>query len=126
LVQQLFFSSLNLIHFEGWLELEEYYISAFKLGSYPSITRDRIFLWARLYPANVDVPGDLVGKPYRWQYVSFCPISTASLAIYSLPPPLYVRFPSLILNLVDARLSLGSGVFNRRRCVRYPELRRLL
>ena len=56
---------------KGWLDLQQYYISAFKSGVYPSVLRDRIFLWARLYPANSDVPQDHIGKPSGWQQV--CP-----------------------------------------------------
>ena len=52
----------------AWLELENYYISAFKYGAYPSVTEDKIFLWARLYPAEAVVPQDAVGKPDRSQF----------------------------------------------------------
>ncbi|KAI0746462.1 glycoside hydrolase family 71 protein [Daedaleopsis nitida] len=53
---------------QGWLDLMKYYITAYKTGSYPSITKDRVFLWARLYPANATVPSDSVGKPSNWQW----------------------------------------------------------
>ena len=54
---------------KGWLDLQQYYISAFKSGVYPSVLRDRIFLWARLYPASADAPRDPVGRPLGWQHV---------------------------------------------------------
>jgi len=53
----------------GWLDLMKYYIDAFKTGVYGAVDLDRIFLWARLYPANADAP-DSIGKPANWQWVS--------------------------------------------------------
>jgi len=46
----------------------EYYIQAFKTGVYPDIERDRVFLWARLYPAGADAP-DPIGRPDNWNFV---------------------------------------------------------
>ncbi|KAJ7449258.1 glycoside hydrolase family 71 protein [Mycena latifolia] len=48
---------------QGWLDLLAHYIVAFKTGQYPAISRDRIFLWARLYPTKATVPSDRVGRP---------------------------------------------------------------
>ena len=53
----------------GWLDLMKYYITAYKTGIYPAVTKDRVFTWARLYPAAADAP-DSVGKPANWQWVS--------------------------------------------------------
>lgn len=53
----------------GWLDLIAYYAAAFKTGSYPIITKDRIFMWARLYPAEANA-NDSVGRPSGYQYVS--------------------------------------------------------
>ncbi|KAL0951577.1 hypothetical protein HGRIS_008259 [Hohenbuehelia grisea] len=47
---------------QGWLDLNQYYLTAYKTGSYPAITKDRVFLWARLYPAAANAP-DSVPKP---------------------------------------------------------------
>lgn len=66
---------------KGWLDLQQYYISAFKSGVYPSVLRDRVFLWARLYPADADVPQDHIGKPSGWQHVR--PSAILSLRIRS-------------------------------------------
>ncbi|KAJ7170992.1 glycoside hydrolase family 71 protein [Mycena filopes] len=53
----------------GWLDLFAYYAQAFKTGSYPTIHRDRIFLWGRLYPAAADADAnDSVGRPANWQW----------------------------------------------------------
>ena len=54
---------------KGWLDLQQYYISAFKSGVYPIILRDRVFLWARLHPASADAPQDGIGRPLRWESV---------------------------------------------------------
>ena len=47
----------------------KYYITAYKTGIYPAVTKDRVFTWARLYPAAASAP-DPVGKPANWQWVS--------------------------------------------------------
>ncbi|KAJ7083617.1 glycoside hydrolase family 71 protein, partial [Mycena belliarum] len=47
---------------QGWLDLVAYYIQAFKTGVYPPIQRDRIYLWARLYPTHA-YSSDSVGRP---------------------------------------------------------------
>ncbi|KAK7689670.1 hypothetical protein QCA50_007465 [Cerrena zonata] len=52
---------------QGWLDLMSYYIAAYKTGVYPAITKDRIFLWGRLYPAAAGAP-DPVAKPDNWQW----------------------------------------------------------
>ncbi|KAF4604919.1 hypothetical protein EYR40_003702 [Pleurotus pulmonarius] len=49
---------------QGWLDLNQYYIEAYKTGSYPSISRDRVFLWARLFPAAAST-ADSVSRPDR-------------------------------------------------------------
>ncbi|KAJ7449251.1 glycoside hydrolase family 71 protein [Mycena latifolia] len=53
---------------EDWLDLFTYYIQAFKTGVYPTIDRDRIFLWSRLYPAEANASNDSMGPPdnYKW------------------------------------------------------------
>ena len=63
----------------GWLDLQQYYISALKNGVYPSIIRDRVFLWARLHPANTNAPQDVIGKPSGWQYVGSLPALSLAL-----------------------------------------------
>jgi glucan endo-1,3-alpha-glucosidase len=53
----------------AWLDLMQIYISEFKTGQPRVISSDRIFLWARLYPAEAEA-NDRVGKPANWQWVS--------------------------------------------------------
>ncbi|EKM53184.1 glycoside hydrolase family 71 protein [Phanerochaete carnosa HHB-10118-sp] len=73
----------------GWLDLIAYYITAFKTGSYPPITRDRTFLWARLFPAAANATNDAVGKPrtgsgctqdYLWAVVQLTAPANVTLA----------------------------------------------
>lgn len=52
---------------QGWLDLLKYYVSAYKTGAYPVVTKDRVFLWARLYPVDATAP-DPVGKPSNYQW----------------------------------------------------------
>ncbi|KAI0635462.1 glycoside hydrolase family 71 protein [Trametes polyzona] len=53
---------------QGWLDLMRHYIAAYKTGVYPAVTKDRVFLWGRLYPASAPVPSDKVGQPTNWQW----------------------------------------------------------
>ncbi|KAJ7510656.1 glycoside hydrolase family 71 protein [Mycena galericulata] len=47
---------------QGWLDIMHYYIEYYKTGTAPTISKDRIFLWAKLYPTNATAP-DPVGPP---------------------------------------------------------------
>ncbi|KAI0084982.1 glycoside hydrolase family 71 protein [Irpex rosettiformis] len=52
----------------AWLDLIKYYISAFKTGTYPTISTDRTFVWGRTYKANAVATNDPLPKPdhYTW------------------------------------------------------------
>ncbi|KZT21896.1 glycoside hydrolase family 71 protein [Neolentinus lepideus HHB14362 ss-1] len=52
---------------QGWLDLLEYYIQAYKTGVYPTVSEDRVFFWSRLSPAAANAP-DRIGKPDHWQW----------------------------------------------------------
>lgn len=54
----------------GWLAMTNYYATAFRQGSYPSITQDQIYIWARPHPKNADASNDPVAKPTSYQLVS--------------------------------------------------------
>jgi hypothetical protein len=56
----------------------QYYIIGFKTGEYPVILKDRVFVWGRLYPKDVDVPGDPVGRPRNWEFVRNFPSQGSS------------------------------------------------
>ena len=60
-----------------------YYIIGFKTGEYPVITRDRIFLWGRLSPAQANTP-DPIGKPANYDIVSIFTIAPNSHRLNSL------------------------------------------
>jgi len=47
---------------QGWLDIMQYYIEYYKTGSAPSISKDRIFLWAKLFATNATA-SDPVGPP---------------------------------------------------------------
>ncbi|KAI0794820.1 glycosyl hydrolase family 71-domain-containing protein [Abortiporus biennis] len=67
-VQPMSQSWVNGFDHQGWLDLMQYYITAYKTGTYPPITKDRVFLWSRLHPVNATASNDTVGKPtnYEW------------------------------------------------------------
>ncbi|PPR05439.1 hypothetical protein CVT26_011317 [Gymnopilus dilepis] len=52
----------------AWYDLSKYYISAFKTGLYPTITKDVIYFWARPHPAGATASGDSLGKPTGWDW----------------------------------------------------------
>ena len=58
-----------------------YYIAAYKTGTYPTITKDRVFLWSRLYPAAATSP-DPVARPANWQWVSYVFTSYLPIVTY--------------------------------------------
>ncbi|GLB44991.1 putative glycosyl hydrolase family 71 [Lyophyllum shimeji] len=52
----------------AWYDLCEYYITVFKTGSYPTITQDVIYYWARPHPAGATASSDGLGKPQGWDW----------------------------------------------------------
>ena len=48
--------------------MTNYYITAYKTGSYPAITADQIHVWARPHPKNAQ-SGDSVPKPTNYEMV---------------------------------------------------------
>ncbi|KAF8983616.1 glycosyl hydrolase family 71-domain-containing protein [Cyathus striatus] len=52
----------------AFFDLSEYYIRAFKTGSYPAITKDVIYYWARPHPASATASSDGLGKPTGWDW----------------------------------------------------------
>jgi len=101
---------------KGWLDLQQYYISAFKSGVYPKVLRDRIFLWARLYPSGADVPQDGIGRPSGWQNVRSSP------ALSSFLPDWLTWAPSQTENFLWAMIfSTGGNVSVTLRCGSHSE-----
>ncbi|KAK0461733.1 glycoside hydrolase family 71 protein [Desarmillaria tabescens] len=49
-------------------DLSQYYITAFKTGSYPAITQDVIYYWARPHPYAANANADSLGKPTGWDW----------------------------------------------------------
>ncbi|KAH7923313.1 glycoside hydrolase family 71 protein [Leucogyrophana mollusca] len=87
---------------QGWLDLIHYYILAFKTGVYPPISVDRLFLWARLYPASATAANDAVGKPEHADYTK-----DYLWAVAFLTTPAYV---TLSCGVTRQTALLGMGV----------------
>ncbi|TFY60490.1 hypothetical protein EVJ58_g5112 [Rhodofomes roseus] len=51
----------------GWLAMTKYYATAFKTGSYPAITQDQLFMWARPHPKDAQASNDGTGQPTSYQ-----------------------------------------------------------
>lgn len=62
----------------AWLELGAVYSKVFKTGTWPTFTKDKIFLWTRPHPAGANALADGLGKPLGWDWVSF-PLLLASI-----------------------------------------------
>ena len=54
---------------KAWLGLTQYYATAFKTGSYPTIEKDQIYMWSRPHSSSAQAP-DPVGQPDNFQLVS--------------------------------------------------------
>ncbi|KAJ3521152.1 hypothetical protein NM688_g9057 [Phlebia brevispora] len=54
----------------AWLNMTAYYVSAYKTGSYPTVTEDAIFIWARPHPKNANAP-DPVPKPTNYEMAPY-------------------------------------------------------
>ncbi|KAJ3553146.1 hypothetical protein NM688_g3772 [Phlebia brevispora] len=50
----------------AWLNMTSYYATAYKTGSCPAITQDKICIWARPHPKKANAP-DPVGKPSNFE-----------------------------------------------------------
>ncbi|KAK0444401.1 glycoside hydrolase family 71 protein [Armillaria borealis] len=51
-------------------DLSQYYMTAFKTGSYPAITQDVIYYWARPHPYAANANADSLGKPTGWDWAT--------------------------------------------------------
>jgi len=51
-----------------WFKMSQYYITAFKTGAYPAITKDIIYHWARPHPRAATASHDPLPRPtgYNW------------------------------------------------------------
>ncbi len=48
--------------------MTKYFATAYKTGSYPAITNDIVYVWARPHPKDANAP-DSVGKPKNYELV---------------------------------------------------------
>ena len=51
----------------AWLDMTAYFAAAYKSGSYPPVSMDTLYMWARPHPANANAAADPVGKPDNFQ-----------------------------------------------------------
>ncbi|KAI0316035.1 glycoside hydrolase [Amylostereum chailletii] len=51
----------------AWLGLTNYYAQAFKAGSFPAITEDKLYMWARPNPKDATTTDDSVGQPTNFE-----------------------------------------------------------
>lgn len=53
--------------------MTRYYAEAFKTGTYPTITEDKIYMWSRPHPKDASASNDSVDKPANFDMVSSPP-----------------------------------------------------
>ncbi len=68
MLHSLWRSVLTIDYDSGWLEMTAYYASAFKTGAYPTIQRDKIYVWARPHPRGAP-SSDHVPRPKNYELV---------------------------------------------------------
>jgi glucan endo-1,3-alpha-glucosidase len=57
----------------AWLDMTKYYADAYRTGTWPTITQDKLYLWARPHPASASAPSDPLGLPTGagWVRIAF-------------------------------------------------------
>jgi len=50
----------------AWLHLTRYFATAYKTGSYPALTSDVVYVWARPHPKDASC-SDSIGKPKNYE-----------------------------------------------------------
>ncbi|EJT99505.1 glycoside hydrolase [Dacryopinax primogenitus] len=77
----------------AWLDMTGYYAQAFKSGVYPSITKDKMYIYARPHPKDAQACCDSVSRPSNWQntddafYVVVFATSPGTLILGTPPTP---------------------------------------
>ena len=51
---------------EALLDVTQYYAAAFKTGTYPAVTQDKVIWWARPHPKAATATSDYMSRPSRW------------------------------------------------------------
>jgi len=114
---------VNGFNHTGWLDLVSYFATAYKNGTYPEITTDRIILWARPHPANATAANDTVAQPDNFamaQDSMFAVVLATQPANVTLATPQPGQQPSLAqattfavpsgMSQLNFRLVPGSGM----------------
>ncbi|CCA70334.1 related to glycoside hydrolase family 71 protein-Laccaria bicolor [Serendipita indica DSM 11827] len=95
---------------QGWLDLASYYIQAFKTGNYPSITQDKVYLWARPHPRDATASKDAVPRPqytkvtddFAWAVI--LAKADANITFYTPPPN------TNIMDITSYNATIKAGV----------------
>lgn len=71
--------------FPGWLDLQHHYITTYKTGNVPTVQKDRVFMWGRLYPAYAESP-DPLSRPLNFNFVSWQRSCISGVPLFIYPP----------------------------------------
>ncbi|WVQ85464.1 hypothetical protein IAT38_007629 [Cryptococcus sp. DSM 104549] len=96
----------------GLLELTNYYATAFKTGSYPTISDDQIFMWARPHSHDATASSDSIGKPTGWSYTEdylYAVVLTTEAATVTLTSGSNTETFSVSAGLTKLKVALSAG-----------------
>jgi hypothetical protein len=68
MLRSLWYSVLIIDYDSGWLDMTAYYARAFKTGAYPTIQRDKVYVWARPHPRDAS-SSDHIPRPTNYELV---------------------------------------------------------
>src|SRR5260370_25980813 len=77
----------------GFTTMTKYYSDAWRTGTYPTITKNQIFLSARPHSRDQVIDNDPVGQPSNWQWVGTTHVTKSirySVCLYQTDDNLYV------------------------------------
>ncbi|KAJ6614204.1 glycosyl hydrolase family 71-domain-containing protein [Mycena sp. CBHHK59/15] len=96
----------------AWFDMSAYYIRAFKTGTYPAITQDVIYYWARPHPHDVIVSSD-GARPDNWDWTAdylwaaaFC---TSTCTVTLKCGSSSSTFPNLSAGVNKLKVGLAAG-----------------
>lgn len=92
--------------------LTKYYATAFKTGSYPTITADTIIMWSRPHPHDATASDDSVGQPTGWDWTDdylYAVVLAQSNAIVSLTSGSNTASYSVSAGLTKLKIASSPG-----------------
>ncbi|KAF5338051.1 hypothetical protein D9758_014254 [Tetrapyrgos nigripes] len=97
---------------DAWLDMSQYYIEAFKTGSWPIVTENEVYFWCRPHPAAANALNDRLTKPTGWDWASdalwaivFC---TARCDVELWMGSRHQMYPGLPTGVSKIKMDLGS------------------